>query len=331
MPLEKARVYQNVVMKLSVLRFMVKSLSKRGKTDLNRDCESFFAKVLNHVYGYDLKNVNEESLNEAAIDLADKGRKLCIQVTATSDAGKIKKTIETFNKHRLYKKYKELRFLMLVDKKKYTTTFETDGHFKFDHKTHVQDIDDVLAKAESLTLEQLKALSDLVDDELPSVSRALEPDSLLANAERNDGKPPTTAARYLHETIGSEEELEWAQDFESLRKLQERLMSLSRKQRMVIYYMFEHGGESQFGHRIAMSIQTLRQKLQISEEEMHDYYSSLNRANLMDIDDEDLSKEFELTFRLRGSQNDAFSMLKDFLTLDEVKRLIVDGDFSILD
>lgn len=84
---------------------------------------------------------------------------------------------------------------MLVDKKKYTTTFETDGHFKFDHKTHVQDIDDVLAKAESLTLEQLKALSDFVDAELPSVSRALEPDSLLVNAERNDGKPPTTAVR----------------------------------------------------------------------------------------------------------------------------------------
>jgi len=331
MPLEKARVYQNVVMKLSVLRFMVKSLSKRGKTDLNRDCESFFAKVLNHVYGYDLKNVNEESLNEAAIDLADKDRKLCIQVTATSDAGKIKKTIETFNKHELYKKYTELRFLMLVDKKKYATTFETGDHFKFDHKTHVQDIDDVLAKAEGLNLERLKALSDLVDEELPSVSRALEPDSLLANAERNDGKPPTTAARYLRETIGNEEEREWAQDFGSLLELQERLMSLSRKQRMVIYYMIEHGGQSQFGQRVAMSIQTLRQKLQISEKEMHDYYSSLNRVNLMDIDDEDFSKEFELTCRLRGSQNDAFSMLKDFLTLDEVKRLIVDGDFSVLD
>lgn len=32
MPLEKGRIYQNVVMKLSVLRFMVKTLSKQNCT-----------------------------------------------------------------------------------------------------------------------------------------------------------------------------------------------------------------------------------------------------------------------------------------------------------
>lgn len=193
MPLEKGRVYQNIVMKLSVLRFMVKSMSKRGKTDINRDRESFFAEVLNRVYGYDLKNVNIDKLNEAAIDLADKSRKLCIQVTATSDSGKIKKTIKTFLKNELYKKYSELQFLMLVDKKTYTTDFETGGRFNFEHKKHVRDIDDVLEKAESLDLDKLKTLSDFIDRELPSVSRALEPDSLLATAERNEGKPPVTA------------------------------------------------------------------------------------------------------------------------------------------
>lgn len=73
-------------------------------------------------------------MNEAAIDLADKARQLCIQVTATSDAAKLKKTIETFNRHKLYNKYKELQILMLVDKKNYRTAFETGGHFKFDHK-----------------------------------------------------------------------------------------------------------------------------------------------------------------------------------------------------
>ncbi|WP_019657958.1 SMEK domain-containing protein [Variovorax atrisoli] len=331
MPLEKARIYQNVVMKLSVLRFMVKSLSKRGKTDLNRDCESFFATVLNLVYGYALKNVNEESLNEAAIDLADEGRKLCVQVTATSDSGKIKKTIETFNKHKLYEKYQELRFLMLVDKKKYTTAFETNDHFTFDHKAHVHDIDDVLAKAESLDLEQMKALSDFIDKQLPSVSHALEPDSLLASAEQNDGKPPKTAARYLRETIGNEEEREWAEDFGSLLELHKQLMALSRNQREVISYMFEHGGGSQFGYRIAISIQTLQQRLKIDANEMHDYYRSLNNANLVDVDDEDRPQKFELTHRLRGSRNDAFWMLKDFLTADEAKRLIVDCDFSVLD
>jgi len=50
MPLEKAHTYQNIVMKISVLRFMVKTMSRLGKTDLNRQCETFVAVVLNHVY-----------------------------------------------------------------------------------------------------------------------------------------------------------------------------------------------------------------------------------------------------------------------------------------
>ncbi len=331
MLIEKARLYQNVVMKLSVLRYMVKSLSKRGKTDINRDCESFFASVLNLIYDYDLVNVNEKSLNEAAIDLSDESRKLCIQVTATSDAAKVKRTIETFNAHGLYSKYQELRFLMLVDKKKYTTTFETGGHFSFDPKVHIQDLDDVLGKAEGLDLDKMKALSAFVDANLLSVSRALEPNSLLASAERTQGKPPVGAARYLRWSIGSEEEAEWAKDLASLYSLYERLMSLSRNQRSVVLYLFKHGGESQFGRRIAMSIQTLQQKLNLDAREMHAYYGSLSNAGLLEIDDEDVPQNFELNFRLGGSHNDAFQMLKDFLQTEEVDRLIDDCDFSVLD
>jgi hypothetical protein len=331
MPIEKARFYQNIVMKLSVLRFMVKSLSKRGKTDLNRDCESFFASVLNLIYDYELENVNEKSLNEAAIDLADASRKLCIQVTATSDAAKIKKTIETFNRNGLYSKYQELRFLMLVDKKKYTTTFDTGGHFLFNPKVHVQDIDDVLAKAESLDLERMRSLSDFVDANLPGVSRALEPNSLLANAERTSGRPPIGGTRFLRWSLGSEEEAEWAKDLESLKALYEHLISLSRNQRSVILYMFKHGGDSQFGRRIAMPIQTLQQKLNIDPGEMRAYYGSLSNCGLMEVDAEDMPQNFELTFRLRGSQNDAFEMLREFLTDDEADRLIGECDFSVLD
>ena len=36
-------------MKLSVLRYMVETMSKQGKTDLNKQCESFYASVLNIV------------------------------------------------------------------------------------------------------------------------------------------------------------------------------------------------------------------------------------------------------------------------------------------
>lgn len=328
MPLEKGRVYQNIVMKLSVLRFMVKSMSKRGKTDINRDCESFFAEVLNRVYGYDLKNVNIDKLNEAAIDLADKSRKLCIQVTATSDSGKIKKTIKTFLKNELYKKYSELQFLMLVDKKNYTTDFETGGHFNFEHKKHVRDIDDVLEKAESLDLDKLKALSDFIDRELPSVSRALEPDSLLATAERNEGKPPVTADRALRETADNPAEREWAKDFNALLKLHEALLSLSRKQREVILYMIQHA--SVISGRLTMPVQTLQQKLHLTDDQMHAYYHALKHAGVMDVDSDSGEPQFELSWRLSGSRVDAFEVFNDILKVDELQRVVVDCDFTVL-
>lgn len=332
MPLEKARVFQNVVMKLSVLRFMVKAMSKQGKTDLNRQCETFFSIVLNRVYGYELKNANNDSMNEAAIDLADKSRGICFQVTSTSDAKKIKKTIAMFNKRKLYKDYQELCFLMLVGKKGYTTTFETDGHFTFDYKSHIIDIDDILAKAESLELSKLKALSDFVDEELPSVSRALAPESLLAAAERSDGSPPVTAASFLEEIGGEKGHPSWKRDFESLNELQRCLMSLSRRQREVILYMIQHAKPNQFGQRLLMSIQTLQQRLHINTDEMRSYYMALEKANLVSLDDEHHATEFELAYILRGSRNNAFVMFKEFLKDEKhLEHVILDCDFSLLD
>lgn len=96
--------------------------------------------------------------------------------------------------------------------------------------------------------------------------------------------------------------------------------------------MFRQGGESQFGYRIAISIQTLQQRLNISESEMQSYYWALNKANFMDIDDENDPQEFELTCKLRGTHNDAFTTLKEFLKDDkEVGRVLMDCDFSVLD
>lgn len=125
MVLERGKNYESVVMRLSVIRYMVKSLNKQGKTDLNRDCESFYAKVLSMVYGYDLVNVNDAQHNSAAIDLADVTKRVCFQLSSTATAKKITKTIDSFVKYKLYETYIELHFLMLVDRLDYKKTFDT--------------------------------------------------------------------------------------------------------------------------------------------------------------------------------------------------------------
>ncbi|AOK59175.1 hypothetical protein WM29_08625 [Burkholderia ubonensis] len=322
-------------MKISVLRFMVKTMSKQGKTDINRDCESFFATVLNHVYGYGLKNVNNESMNEAAIDLADERKRLCFQVTATSSSTKIKKTIKTFTARKLYSKYSDLKFLMLVEKEKYTTTFDTGGLFKFNHEVDVIDIDDVLVAAEKLDLSKLRELSDFVDAQLLTVAKALEPDGLLANAESDRGLPPVTADRFLR-SIGSDsidDPKEMQRDLKIIKKLQKTLMmSCSRKQREVVFYMFMFGKRGAFNW-LSLPFQTLEQRLGIDSYEMKSYYDALKTMDLMDIDDNEHPTAFVLAWSLRGCNSEFFTELKGFLNGNEenAKRVLIDGDFTVLD
>ncbi len=331
MPLEKARLFQNVVMKLSVLRYIVKSRSKRGLTDLNRDCETFFRNVLNMVYALNLANLNESELNTAAIDLADGGKKIGVQVTATSDVAKIKKTIELFIKHELYKKYDTLVILMLVEKKDYRAKFDTVGKFTFDPKKHVWDIDDVIAKVEQMSLNDLQQLNDFVDTQLPSVSRALEPGSLLAQAEQMTAKPPASAISFLKAMGNPPGSDDWEGELAGVRKLFNALCDLSGKQREFLAFIMLNGGESVFGGRCSMSIQTVEQKLRLNKSEVQNYYSALNQAGLIDFDDDDRPQNFELRSRF-PSHVDGFSMLKDYLkTEDKIKKVIVDCDFTELD
>ncbi|MCE4540770.1 SMEK domain-containing protein [Pelomonas sp. P7] len=333
MPIEKARLYQNVVMKLSVLRYMVKSQSKAGKTDLNRDCESFFRDVLNLVYGYSLVNLNDDELNHAAIDLADDSRRLCIQVTATSAVGKLQETMQKFVKHGHDTKYDRLVFLMLADKKNYQPrSFEEfKGKSFFDCKKDVWDIDDVLSQAEKGTVDELKALSDYLDAQLPSITRAIAPTSLLAQAEQVVDKPAKTAAAFLTHFGHTPGAVEWAAEFTALQRLYKKLQALSKNQREFLSFITINGTDSQFKHRRSMVIQTVTQRLQIGEAHTREYYVALEAAGLIEVDSEDRAKSFELTFELE-SGCDAFTLLQEYLaTADKITKAIVDCDFSILD
>ncbi len=333
MPIEKARLYQNVVMKLSVLRYMLKSQSKAGKTDLNRDCESFFRDVLNLVHGYSLVNLNNDELNHAAIDLADDGRRLCIQVTATSAVGKLQETMQKFVKHGHDKKYDRLVFLMLVDKKNYQArSFDEfkDKSF-FDSKKDVWDMDDVLSQAEKGTVDELRQLSNYLDALLPSITRAIAPASLLAQAEQVDDTPAKTATTFLTHFGNTPGSREWVDEFTDLQRLHMKLQALSRNQREFLSFITFNGTDSRFGHRRSMVVQTVTQRLQLSEAQTREYYAALECVGLIDVDSEECAKSFELTFKL-ASGCDAFTLLQVYLeTADKINKALVDCDFSILD
>lgn len=191
------------------------------------------------------------------------------------------------------------------------------------------DIDDLLDDVIKLDDARLAALCEFIERQLPSVTRALQPNSLLANAEEVQNRPPATGKRMYEQYRDGYTDEDWTIELASFSELQQTLMALSENQRSIIFKAFQLGSEGPRRH-LTISVQTLTQKLKLSNEEMWDYYQAIEReTRLMDVDDYDGT--FELRWRLKASGVDAFVMLKEFLQAGEDKRLIVDCDFTVLD
>lgn len=102
---------------LGWLTSQVKIANSAGFTDINLVSESLCQNLLNLLEdGANYANVNIDSPNTSSIDLGDVGRKIAVQITSTSTAKKIKKTITAFEARALHKQYKTLRILFLADK-----------------------------------------------------------------------------------------------------------------------------------------------------------------------------------------------------------------------
>lgn len=101
--------------------------------DVNVFLEDFFCKILNKVYGCELKNLNTcDDQNFPGVDLGDENTSLAIQVTSTDGREKIIKTIGRFEAHSLFDRFNHLRVLIIgVQKIKYKA-FTTNGKYSFD-------------------------------------------------------------------------------------------------------------------------------------------------------------------------------------------------------
>lgn len=215
-----AEAFQDIVVRLSVLRFVVTSNTRRGRHDIATDAEIFFAGFFNELFQWSLVNLNEtEYRNYPAIDLADPKRKIAIQVTAENSAAKIKATIEAFYDHKLRASYDTLIVFTLSRKLEYTSDFEA---LKRDlREFDIWDIDDVLRFVEKKLIEDdlhdrdfnlIEALEEFTRRELPSIVRSLSADhqgqhhGLLSQLEVVIGHPPASAGRFLDAMYASDPE-----------------------------------------------------------------------------------------------------------------------------
>lgn len=332
MPLASAEAFEGIVLKLSVLRYIVSSRSKRHKYDLNKQAERFFMNLLNIIEGWNLEDLNVDTPNAAVIDLGDKTAKVSVQITAETGSTKIKDTIKAFVDKDLYRVYSRLIFVMIAGKKNYSTEFSTNGKFCFSPETDILDIDDLLEKIELLDFERLQQVNEFVGRELAPVVAVLAPtSSLLHKVEAIIDTPPKTAQQFL---IGCGYELGdqyWNNEFKAIKRLYGKLSKLSQEEREYLVVIMTRGKvTTKYGNtRFRIAPTTLRSILNGQDDRGH--FSVLEDAGLMSSDP-DYPPTLEIHFSMESGE-DFFVSLSAFCKKDihRLKRIVIDGNFALLD
>ena len=175
MSTEKARLMRRISHYIAIWMTNIGLNNGQGLTDINADAEDFCCGLLNIVLDAQLQNMNLLQMNFPAIDLADSRRRLCVQVTSTTDAKKITHTMETFFAHDLEKDYDRLIVLILGDKKKYRAKFPQREGFHFDPVQDVWDVQKLLAHIASLGMAKLNQVDAYLSEQFGDLGELASP------------------------------------------------------------------------------------------------------------------------------------------------------------
>jgi hypothetical protein len=134
-------------------------------TDLSVTVENFFRDLLNILLDANFENLNVSLGNAAAIDLADRSKRHCIQVTCTPDKSKIDETLKTFVDHGLDKQYDTLTIFIVTRKNAYrnNTFADPDRVFSINAREDIWDWRDIMRKADDLHQDRLSSLKNYVE------------------------------------------------------------------------------------------------------------------------------------------------------------------------
>lgn len=165
--MNRSDLIKGITYYLTHLRMQVEHLNSLNLQDVNVHAENFFRDLLNLALGYDLMNINIVEKNARAIDLGDELARIAIQVTSTSDLGKIKHTHGGFVKGGLDSKYDRLVVLVIGEKKAYReVSLGGNGVFSLSLEDDVWGMTDLLRKVGDLPLDKLERCRDFLRAEL---------------------------------------------------------------------------------------------------------------------------------------------------------------------
>lgn len=148
----------------------VNALNTLNYYDINISCEKFYMYLLNLIYGWNLKNINDEENNAVSIDLYDKEARVAVQVTSDSNANKIRETIKKHIKNNRHNEYDRLVFVVITHNKDYRADFVTEGKFVFDKKRDIITCNKLIDEISHLSPERIAEICEYLSFEFDSIA-----------------------------------------------------------------------------------------------------------------------------------------------------------------
>lgn len=166
--LKKSEIIKEIIDLFSREKINIQSQCKIGLFDDNKYWENIIRLLLNSIYGYELKNLNEEKNNYPGIDLGDEEAGLGIQVTETKTSAKVINSLDKVYNHEVYKKYPKFAMFILGDKQK---TYSIDmgkyqGKIEFCPTTDIYDFQTLISSINEMNKEEMQNILDYLKMEL---------------------------------------------------------------------------------------------------------------------------------------------------------------------
>ncbi|MBB6637610.1 hypothetical protein J2Z47_002442 [Cohnella thailandensis] len=143
---------------MSIFKYYIELSNDVGDTDINKRSEDFFSGLLNLLFNLNLMNMNKIKMNFPAIDLGDKERRICYQITADSTSGKIQETLYKFRNLKLYEEFDEINILIIGNKIKTRKRRFEYPEFQFNTTDNLLELNDLfkeMAKKNTSELEKI--------------------------------------------------------------------------------------------------------------------------------------------------------------------------------
>lgn len=157
---------REIASRLAWVKAQVEVLGSLNLYDVNIHSETFFCGLLNVVFGYNLKNINDTKKNFPSIDLEDELNRVAIQVTTQEDSSKIQHTLDKFFENKLNKTFDRLIVLIIGSKPHYTKTFRVKEDFSFSKENDIWDTSFLMREIRKKETAELEKIFDYLSKEL---------------------------------------------------------------------------------------------------------------------------------------------------------------------